>query len=125
MDLDPHTLRQIVARIEQQMRCPQCGKRVPVDFTSVRLAGDDFLLLQLKCETCDAFIVLHATLQGVENLGTDTKKDATANVSSALHLKDHEIEMLHEALRQSGGSFEKLFQKFGGSDASAADTRIV
>jgi competence CoiA-like predicted nuclease len=123
MELDPHTLRQIVARIEQQMRCPQCGKRVPVDFTSVRLAGDDFLLLQLRCETCDAFIVLHATLQGAEHLAP--KKDATVNASSALHLKDHEIEMLHEALRQSGGSFEKLFKKFGGSDASAADTRIV
>src|SRR5262245_30111077 len=56
MDIDPHTLQQIIQRIYQQMRCPQCSKRVPVDFSSVRLASDDFLLLQLKCDTCDAFI---------------------------------------------------------------------
>src|SRR3989338_2775346 len=53
MELDPHTLQLIIDRIEQQMRCPQCGKRIPVNMTSVRLAGDDFMLLQLECETCD------------------------------------------------------------------------
>ncbi|MFA6039227.1 MAG: hypothetical protein WCV62_00670 [Candidatus Peribacteraceae bacterium] len=125
MDLDPHTLQQIIRRIEQQMRCPQCGKRVPVDFTSVRLMGDDFLLLQLKCDTCDAFIVLHATLQGGERLAH--KLDSTVNASSELHLKDHELKMLREAISQSDGSFEQLFKKYGGKDegASRADTRIV
>ncbi|MDD4318705.1 MAG: hypothetical protein PHW10_00030 [Candidatus Peribacteraceae bacterium] len=129
MDLDPHTLQQIIRRIEQQMRCPQCGKRVPVDFSSVRMAGDDFMLLQLKCETCDAYIVLHASLQGAERLGVTSVKDARVNASSALHLKEGEVEMLQEALKQSGGSFEKLFRKFGKikdvEDASGADTRIV
>ena len=128
MELDPHTLQQIIQRIYQQMRCPQCGKRVPVDFPSVRVAGDDFLLLQLKCDTCDAYIVLHASLQGAENL-VGRKKDATVNASSALHLKEGELDMLNEALKQSGGSFQKLFQKYGNikgvSDASGADTRIV
>ncbi len=126
MELDPHTLQLIIRKIEQQMRCPQCGKRVPVDFTSVRLAGDDFLLLQLKCDTCDAFIVLHASLQGAESL-IRKEKDTTANASSSLQLKDSELKMLREALTQSGGSFEQLFQKYGGKDggASAADTRIV
>ncbi|MEK7218530.1 MAG: hypothetical protein AAB728_03645, partial [Patescibacteria group bacterium] len=95
MDLDPHTLQQIIRRIEQQMRCPQCGKRVPVDFTSVRMMGEDFLLLQLKCDTCDAFIVLHATLQGGDR--ALRKEDSTVNASSALHLKDHELKMLREA----------------------------
>jgi hypothetical protein len=60
MELDPHTLQQIIQRIYQQMRCPQCGKRIPVDFTSVRLAGDDFMLLQLKYEAafCDGDPIL-------------------------------------------------------------------
>jgi len=138
MDLDPHTLQQIIQRIYQQMRCPQCGKRVPVDFTSVRMAADDFLLLQLRCETCDAYIVLHATLQGVDHL--KTVEEGMQNVSSSLHLSDDEVKMLHQALQKSGGSFQKLFQAYGkdakGSKGSASsmtdlgpsstpDTRIV
>lgn len=112
MELDPHTLQQIIQRIYQQMRCPQCGKRVPVDFTSVRLAADDFLLLQLRCDTCDAYIVLHASLQGGDVLAR--KEDSTVNASSALHLKDGEVSALREALGQCDGSFEKLFQRYGG-----------
>lgn len=113
MDLDPHTLQQIIQRIYQQMRCPQCGKRVPVDFTSVRMAADDFMLLQLKCETCDAYIVLHASLQGAENLGVPETDDNTVNASSSLSLKEGELEMLTDALNDVDGSFSKLFEKYG------------
>ena len=130
MELDPHTLQQIIQRIYQQMRCPQCGKRVPVDFASIRLAADDFLLLQLKCETCDAYIVLHASLQNLEKLVPPTAQEPTANASSALHLKDSEVELLHHALDECDGSFEKLFQMYGGKKKDAGpssmpDTRIV
>lgn len=120
MELDPHTLQQIVQRIYQQMRCPQCGKRVPVDFTSVRMAADDFLLLQLKCDTCDAYIVLHASLQGAENL--IKKDDSMVNASSALHLKDSEVATLREALERCGGSFDQLFRQYGG-DINPDDER--
>lgn len=114
MELDPHTLQQILLRIRQQMRCPQCGKQVPVDFGAVRVVSENAMLLQLKCETCAAFIVLHASLQGIEKLGArQIETDARQNASSSLRLSDHEVGMLHEALDQSGGSFEKLFQKFG------------
>ena len=127
MDLDPHTLQQIIARIEQQMRCPQCGKRIPVDMTSVRMAGDSFMLLQLKCETCDAFIVLHASLQGAENLGVQNDKAGLENTSSTLNLKEDELKMLSSALEKSGGSFSEMFKQFGGSDsqANARKTDIV
>lgn len=114
MQLDPHTLAQIIQRIERQMRCPQCGKRVPVDFASVRIVGDDFLLLQLKCETCDAFIVLHASLQG-STAPTPTsaeEEEVMQNASSTLTMSENEIKMLQEALSQSGGSFEQLFKKY-------------
>lgn len=115
MQLDPHTLAQIIQRIERQMRCPQCGKRVPVDFASVRIVGDDFLLLQLKCETCDAFIVLHASLQGTVVPAPTNAEDAEVmqNASSTLSMSEDEIKMLQEALSQSGGSFEQLFKKYG------------
>jgi len=115
MEIDPHTLQQILQRIQQQMRCPQCGKRVPVDFSSVRIVADASLLLQLKCEMCSAFIVLHASLQGIENLSNqkEYEDDTTVNASSTLQMSDKELAMLNAALEQSGGSFDKLFQKYG------------
>lgn len=115
MELDPHTLQLIIERIERQMRCPQCGKKIPVDLTSVRMAGDDFMLLQLKCDTCDAFIVLHASLQGVEHLSVADESAKMENVSSSLNLKENEVKMLQSALEKSGGSFAELFRQFGSS----------
>lgn len=117
MHLDPHTLSLIIQRIEKQMRCPQCGKRVPVDFAAVRIVGDDFLLLQLKCNTCEAFIVLHASLQGTAvPIETAAEPEGMHNASSTLTMSELEIKMLQEALSQSGGSFEALFKKYGSSD---------
>jgi hypothetical protein len=121
MNLDPHTLSQIIQKIYQQMRCPQCGKRVPVDMASIRIAADDFMLMQLKCDTCDAYIVLHAALQGAENIGVSTEKETTVNASSTFALHENEVEMLQEALGKSGGSFEKLFSTFGGDAKKVKD----
>lgn len=110
MDFDPHTLHQILQRIKQQMRCPQCGERVPVDFASVRLTGDDFVLLQLKCEICDAYIVLHASLQGAKKPGDAVTAAPGVNASSALCLNDAEVEVLRGAIEQADGSFARLFE---------------
>lgn len=112
MDLDPHALHQIVQRIDQQMRCPQCGKRVPVDLASVRVMGDNFLLLELKCRTCDAYIVLHAALAGLDQL-IQQKAILGSNASSQLNLSEQEITLLRQALQESGGSFEQVFKKYG------------
>lgn len=111
MELDPHTLQQILDRIKQQMRCPQCGKNVPVDFSSVQVVSDDAMLLQLKCDSCNAFIVLHASLQGVEHIqAQQEEEDGTVNVSSTMQISKQEMDTLQQALEQSGGSFEKLFK---------------
>lgn len=124
MELDPHTLQQILMRIRQQMRCPQCGKQVPVDFSSVRVVGDNAMLLQLKCDMCAAFIVLHASLQGIEKLGARPfEPDVTRNVSSSLKLSDEEMKMLREALDQANGSFEQVFQKYGVGQSPRASQR--
>lgn len=109
MEFDPHSLHQIIQRIRQQMRCPQCGEKVPVEFPSVRLSGDDFLLLQLKCDTCDAYIVLHASLQGLKGVTTEKEPGKIMNASSTLCEKDAELDSLREMLSKSGGSFEQLF----------------
>lgn len=110
MDFDPHSLHQIIQRIRQQMRCPQCGEKVPVDFPSIRLTGDDFALLQLKCDTCDAYIVLHASLAGLKAMSASKdEQKRIMNASSSLCEKDTELEMLRTVLSSADGSFEQLF----------------
>lgn len=110
MEFDPHSLHQIIQRIQQQMRCPQCGEKVPVDFASVRLTGDDFVLMQLRCDQCDAYIVLHASLQGLKGIKLQKEdKERIMNASSTLCQKDTEIEILRSALQQAEGSFEEMF----------------
>lgn len=126
MEFDPHTLQQLIQRIYQQMRCPQCGKRVPVDFASVRIVADDFLLLQLKCETCDAYIVLQASLPGADRVVATTMKDQTVNESSSLSLKESEVVLLRQGLQHCEGSFERLFKEYGpGTGAQAAGSGPV
>lgn len=110
MEFDPHTLHLILQKIEQQMRCPQCGKNVPVDFASLKMAAKDFVILQLRCQQCNAYIVLHASLKGQEVKEEQKKLDGSLNVSSTLSLKDDEISVLRTAIEQSGGSLSALFE---------------
>lgn len=115
MDFDPHTLHQILEKIRQQMRCPQCGERIPVDFSSVRMTGDDFLLLQLRCGNCQAYVVLHASLQLPKPTASaktaEVPADMGMNISSTLCKSEEEVKTLRSAIEQSGGSFEQLFGK--------------
>lgn len=119
MDIDPHTLQQILQRIHQQMRCPQCGKRVPVDFSSIRVVAEQALILQLKCDICNAYIVLQATLQGGEMLESDKGVDKTANISSNLQLSQDEVKLVSKALENAGGSFQQLFKDYNIGESSS------
>ncbi len=112
MEVNPHSLHQILTRIREQMRCPQCGTHISVDFPSVKLTGDDFMLLQLKCESCSAFIVLHVNLteQNKTEEGVIDSQKALLNASSTLSLSEDEMKTLRSALTTYDGSFEKLFQ---------------
>ena len=110
MDYDPHTIHTIIQRIEQQLRCPQCSRKVPVDWQAIRLAGDDFVLLQLKCDSCDAYIVLHASCPGVrEGESQQDAKLRMLNASSLLTRSDTEITKIRESLMKADGSFERMF----------------
>lgn len=115
MEFDPHTLHHLLEKIRQQMRCPQCGEKVPVDFGSVRMSGDDFLLLQLKCQACSAYIVLHASLQNPKTPAAlpakQAERDMGMNVSSTFCKSEEEVKDLRNAIQKSGGSFEHLFGK--------------
>lgn len=110
MECSPHTLNQILTRIRDQMRCPQCGTHIDVDFPSIKMAGDSFMLLQLKCESCTAFIILHVNLadQGEESAGSEAAK--LMNASSSLSLSKDEMNTLRAALGKYEGSFEKMFK---------------
>ncbi|MFA5799759.1 MAG: hypothetical protein WC840_02245 [Candidatus Peribacteraceae bacterium] len=113
MDFNPHSLHTILTRIREQMRCPQCGTRVVVDFPSIKIAEEDFMLLQLKCESCSAFIVLHVNLTERSQAQGAPKAQELMNASSTLSLSEKEMATLHGALKTYDGSFEKLFGKFG------------
>ena len=126
MEMDPHTLQQILEKIHQQMRCPQCGKKVPVNLEAIKVISEEAMLLQLKCEGCNAYIVLQASLAGIEQVSAPSyKENEFANASSAL-TDEKSIELLRKALEASGGSFEKMFKKEEvGSESSDAGTQIV
>lgn len=121
MEYNPHSLHQILTRIREQMRCPQCGTQVSVDFPAIKLAGDDFILLQLRCDSCNAFIVLHVNLSDAKNLPIE--HDGRRNVSSSLHLDEDEMRTLRAALQESDGSFEKLFKGFDQLEAPKKQTK--
>jgi len=82
--------------------------------------SDNALLLQLKCDSCNAFIVLHASLQGVEEIGEEVfgGEEGTTNASSTLQMSESEMKMLNAALEESDGSFETLFKKYDDDTAS-------
>jgi hypothetical protein len=113
MDFNPHSLHQILTRIREQMRCPQCGTRVPVDFPAIKIAGDSFMLLQLKCESCTAFIVLHVNLAEQAQADLTDEQVSLLNASSTLTLSEEEMGTLRSALGAYNGSFQDLFKEFG------------
>ena len=126
MEMDPHTLQQILEKIHQQMRCPQCGKKVPVTLEAIKVISEEAMLLQLKCEGCNAYIVLQASLSGIEQVSAPPyRENEFANASSAL-TDEKSIELLRRALEVSGGSFEKMFKKEEvGNESADPGTQIV
>lgn len=112
MEFDPHTLQIILQRIYQQMRCPQCGKKVPVDLSAVRVLSEEAMLLQLRCDDCNAYIVLQASLNGVDSLGAPPyQQNETANASTELKMSETDLQQIREGLTQAGGAFSQYFGK--------------
>jgi len=121
MEIDPHTIQQILTKVRDQLRCPQCRKRVDVSMESLKVMGDDFAVMQLKCMTCDACIMLHASLSNVElkqgkvtgeivlEPASKENSDNTKNASTNLILDPEEINSLRKHLKECGGSFMKMF----------------
>ena len=115
MDIDPHTIHLILRKIQQQLSCPQCTKKVNVQIESLKVVGDAFVVFQLQCPVCGAYVVLHATITSIQGkVPTEVPKtDSRHNISTSLNLSTEEIDVLRECLKKSNGSFAKMF-----SDAS-------
>jgi|GEM_PF-408013 len=112
MEMDPHTLQQILDRIQQQVRCPQCGKEVPADFQSVKVVSESAMLLQLQCDHCNAYVVLQASLSGIEQISAPPyEEDKCANASTGISSNKGDISQIQEALKGSGGSFSSMFKE--------------
>ena len=126
MEMDPHTLQKILEKIHQQMRCPQCGKRVPVALDAIKVVSEEAMILQLKCEGCDAYIVLQASLSGIEQLSAPSYEENEFANASSTFTDEKSIEMLRKAMEASGGSFEEMFKKEESKTESAdPGTQIV
>ena len=107
MNIDPHTVQQIITRIREQLRCPQCRKRMEVNWESVKVLGEDFVVMQMQCLTCDAHIMLHASLSTVPQPSAES--GTGKNVSTKLMVDIDEITEMKKSLQKSNGSFTKLF----------------
>lgn len=112
MEIDPHTIQQILTRVREQLRCPQCRKKVNVTLESLKVLGDDFAVMQLKCCVCDAYIMLYATLSSgiVSFTPPQEMLQSGKNVSSTLPVHEVDIGNLREELEKVGGSFIKMFE---------------
>ena len=106
-------------KVREQLKCPQCRKRVEVDMDSLKVLGDDFAVLQLQCSTCDAYVMLYATIAtkgeaaGEITLGVDPEaipeELGTENVSTKLMTDADEITKLRSSLQAAKGSFTEIF----------------
>lgn len=118
MEIDPHTVQQILTKVRDQLRCPQCRKRVEADLESLKVLGDSFAVLQLKCCTCDAFIMLHATLSAQnsemvsitsENKEIISDTECSQNASTKLIMNSEDLQSLQKSLEDANGSFSEMF----------------
>ena len=89
---------------------------------ALKVMGDDFAVMQLKCLTCDACIMLHASLSSAdlksgkvttgEIVLEETSEEnsrKTKNASTKLLIDPEELKALRKHLKESGGSFMELF----------------
>lgn len=124
MEIDPHTIQAILQKIHQQMRCPQCAKKVPVDLSCLKVMADDALILHVYCEECNAHIVLQASMQGIDAVSAPPyKHEPLQNASSTLQLSNADLDQLRTAIGSANGSFETLFKN--DTDTKTGDTAIV
>lgn len=120
MDIDPHSIQQLLEKVRSQLRCPQCAKRIAVELSTLKVVGDSFAVFQLKCLTCEAFVLLHVTIAGSRPPKDGVRAEEPPlerssrghqrNVSTTLEVDPEELRILRQSLRESGGSFSSLFQ---------------
>jgi uncharacterized Zn finger protein len=113
VNIDPHAIQLILAKVREQLRCPQCTRRPDVQFDCLKVMSESFAVMQLQCTTCGAHVMLHATVDRLPDEENRKRKTATGerNASTELSLSNEEMEDVREALKAAGGSFSELFSE--------------
>ncbi|MBT3835395.1 hypothetical protein HOF56_04085 [Candidatus Peribacteria bacterium] len=113
MEIDPHTIQQILTKVREQLKCPQCRKKVDVTMESLKVVGDGFSVMQLKCEVCDAHIMLYANMASGTLSFSPPYEDHKVgqNASSSMAIHDVDVNQIKDSISKSGGSFMNLFEE--------------
>lgn len=110
MDIDPHTLQEILSKVREQLRCPQCRK--PMDalsLGSLKVVGGGFAVLQGQCSACSAHVMLHAAVaQAPREIAVDPAQ-VGKNASSRLSIESDDLRAIGTSLQKADGSFAKIF----------------
>lgn len=106
MEIDPHTIQMIITKVQDQLRCPQCRKKMEVNLESLKVLGSGVAVMQMQCPACDAHIMLHTSISTVPS---DDPKDAVRNASSKLTVDIDEIKTIKDGIEKAEGSFTKMF----------------
>lgn len=106
MEIDPHTIQVIITKVQDQLRCPQCRKKMEVDLESLKVLGSGLAVMQMQCPACDAHIMLHTSISRIQ---PDDPVESTRNASSKITVDIDEIKTIREGIKESNGSFSKMF----------------
>ena len=106
MEIDPHTIQMIISKVQDQLRCPQCRKKMEVNLESLKVLGGALAVMQMQCPACDAHIMLHTSISRVPS---NDPKDVGRNASSRLTVDIDEIKTIKEGIKKAEGSFTKMF----------------
>jgi hypothetical protein len=109
MEIDPHTIQQILLKVREQLRCPQCTRKLEVTFDSLKVLSNSFAVFQLQCLTCNAYIMLYATVRGQRHL-LEPLPNTKHNFSTEITLEQEELQALQKCLEKADGSFSTLFK---------------
>lgn len=92
-------LYKLLATVQKNIRCPQCGQSYSFDSISIRGIIDSIVFLELACET-------HMPVLATVSLDQNQK----ANQVGKEKIGTDDILKTHEFLKDFSGNFEQIFK---------------
>jgi hypothetical protein len=91
-------LYKLLATVQKNVRCPQCGKSYDFSLIQIRGIVDSLVFLELSCSS-------HMPLLATVSLA----KQAQKNVLTKQEINSNDVIDTYKFLKNFDGSFEKLF----------------